>query len=100
MPELRAWNAEVLGVSGDGFDRQCEFARSLELAFPLISDPEQLIAAEYGARRALLALDRRITYVIDPAGRIAAVFHHEITIPRHDADVRAFLAERLGAPRA
>jgi peroxiredoxin Q/BCP len=101
LPELRAWNAEVVGVSSDKFDRQCDFARSLELGFPLLSDPDGAIARKYRARRPLLSLDRRITYVIDPEGRIAAGFHHELAVKRHDEDVRQFLEGKLGpAPAA
>jgi thioredoxin-dependent peroxiredoxin len=92
LPELRAHNAEVVGVSSDGFDLQCEFARSLELAFPLIADPDGAIARQYGARRALLGFDRRVTYIVDPAGLIAAVFHHETAIGQHERDVRGFLS--------
>ena len=100
LPELRAWNAEVVGVSSDKFDRQCDFARSLELSFPLVADPDSAIARKYGARRPLVSLDRRITYVIDPEGRIAAGFHHELAVNRHDQDVRQFLEQRLGPPPA
>ena len=92
LPELRVHHAEVVGVSSDGFDRQCEFARSLELAFPLIADPDGAISRQYGARRALLGFDRRVTYIIDPAGLVAAVFHHEIAIGQHERDVRGFLS--------
>ena len=100
LPELRARNAEVVGVSSDGFDRQCEFARALELSFPLIADPEGTVARQYGARRALLNLDRRVTYVIDPEGLVASAFHHELAIGRHDADVRDFLARAAPAGAA
>jgi peroxiredoxin Q/BCP len=100
LPELRAWNAEVVGVSSDEFDRQCDFARTLELSFPLIGDSDGAIARKYRARRPLVSLDRRITYVIDPDGRIAAGFHHELAVNRHDQDVRQFLQERLGSPPA
>jgi peroxiredoxin Q/BCP len=96
LPELRAWNAEVIGVSSDPFDRQCEFAQSLELSFPLVADPDGAVAALYHAHRPLLSLDRRVTYVIDPDGRIAAAFHHEIAVRLHDADVRWFLEKHLG----
>ena len=100
LPELRAWNAEVVGASSDEFDRQCDFARTLELSFPLIGDSDGSIARKYRARRPLVSLDRRITYVIDPEGRIAAGFHHELAVNRHDQDVRQYLQERLGTPPA
>jgi peroxiredoxin Q/BCP len=100
LPELRAWNAEVVGVSSDKFERQCEFAQSLELSFSLIADPDGDIARKYEARRPLFSLDRRITYVIDPDGRIAAAFQHELAVNRHEQDVREFLTQRLGPPAA
>ncbi len=100
MPELRAWNAEVIGVSSDEFDRQCDFARTLELGFPLVADSDGAIATLYRARRPITSLDRRLTYVIDPDGRIAAGFHHELAVGRHDADVRRFMTDRLGPPPA
>ncbi len=84
----------MLGVSGDGFDRQCEFARSLELSFPLIADPDHAIAKRYGAHRALLRLNRRITYLIDPEGRIVSALHHELAIGRHDTEVLRALEAR------
>ncbi len=78
-------------MSSDPFDRQCAFARSLELSFPLLSDPDGAIASRYGARRLVTSADRRVTFVIDPEGRVAARFQHELAIARHDADVRDFL---------
>ena len=96
LPELRAHHAEVVGVSSDGFDRQCEFARSLALEFPLIADPGAAIARRYDAKWPLVQLDRRVTYVIDPEGLVAAAFHHELAIGRHEQDVRDFLARAAG----
>ncbi len=90
MQELRAQNVEVIGVSGEPFDRQCEFAKSLGLDFPLLADRDGSIAASYGAKRLLVSYPRRITYIIDPDGKIAAVFHHELRIQKHEADVRLF----------
>jgi peroxiredoxin len=98
MPELRGWNAEVVGISSDENDRQCDFAKSLSIEFPLISDPEGAIARQYGARRRLVSFDRRITYVIDPEGKIAAAFHHELAVKRHEQEVRDFLTLKLGPP--
>jgi thioredoxin-dependent peroxiredoxin len=85
-------------VSSDEFDRQCEFARSLELSFALLPDPDGAIARKYRARRLLVSLDKRITYIIDPAGTIAAAFRHELDAGKHEASVRAYFTERLGPP--
>lgn len=44
----------------------------------------------YQAKRPFLALDRRITYIIDPRGLIAAAFRYELDAARHEEDVRLF----------
>ena len=54
-------NAQVLGVSSDTLETHREFAKSLNLKFPLIADSGE-IRKLYGGGR--------ITYVIDPAGII------------------------------
>ena len=56
-----------------------------------MSDEDGGIARRFGARRLLTSLDRRVTFVVDPAGAVAAVFRHELAIGRHDQDVLAFL---------
>ena len=54
-------NAQVLGVSSDSLETHQEFAKSLNLSFPLITD-DGTIRKLYGGGR--------ITYVIDQAGVI------------------------------
>jgi len=54
-------NAQVLGVSSDSLETHRQFAQSLDLSFPLISDQGE-IRKLYGGGR--------VTYVIDEAGII------------------------------
>jgi len=54
-------NAQVLGVSSDSLETHHEFAKSLNLSFPLIADNGE-IRKLYGGGR--------ITYVIDQGGLI------------------------------
>ena len=54
-------NAQVLGVSADSLETHREFAKSLNLKFPLIADNGE-VRKLYGGGR--------ITYVIDQAGLI------------------------------
>ena len=90
-PELQAHGAEVVGVSTDGHATQCEFAQRYELTFPLVEDPGGRISEAYGVKRRLLPLNKRITFVIDPEGKIAARFHHDFQVNRHlDEVVRFF----------
>jgi peroxiredoxin Q/BCP len=88
-PDLRAVGAEVIGVSSDDFGRQCEFARFHDVNFPMIADADHAIQRDYRVRFAFLA--RRVTYVIDPRGIVAGVFHHEFQISKHLDEVLLFV---------
>lgn len=91
MDALAARGAIVLGVSAQDAASHRRFATKHRLPFPLLLDPDHRIAAAYGAlghgwRAALrrrFGFYRRITYIIDPQGRIA----HVVTRPdtRHHA---------------
>ena len=98
LPELAALGAEVVGVSTDPFDRQCEFARSLALEFPLIADPDQAISRAYDVLRFFPRVDRRVVYMIDREGRIASVLHHEVAIGWLHKEVREFLQLQAHRP--
>lgn len=78
-------------MSGDTHERQCEFVRSLEVEFPMIGDKDGEIARAYEAKRPLIHLDRRMTYVIGRDGRIAHAIQSELSMARHIDEVRAFL---------
>jgi peroxiredoxin Q/BCP len=73
---FQQWGIAVLGCSIDGADAHRAFARKYRLPFPLLLDPDKKIAKAYGADNGIpiLGLDRRITYVIGPDGRIAKVY--------------------------
>lgn len=58
-------NAQVLGVSTDTIESHKRFAESLDLEFPLLSDPGGKIQAQYGSGR--------ITFIIDQDGMIRDV---------------------------
>jgi peroxiredoxin len=97
--EIRALGADVLGVSMDAHDVQCRFVEAQGTRFPMIGDAEGVIARAYGVKRALLPIAKRVTFVIDPAGRIAARFAHEFQVSRHLDDVLRFLEDaRKAAP--
>ncbi len=93
-PDLRELGAEVIGVSVDDHATQCEFTSREGVTFPMIGDHDERISRAYGARRSLLPFDKRVTFVIDPEGRVAAKFHHELQISKHLDDVMRFLREQ------
>lgn len=81
-PELAKTGAVVMGVSTDDADSHRAFASKYQLPFLLLPDPDAEIAKAFGVPlkngRA-----KRVTFVIDKAGKIARVFP-EVT-PRDHA---------------
>ena len=81
--EIARYGAQVVGVSTDAQDTQCEFAQRESVQFPLIADPDQKIARDYRVKWPLLGRAQRVTFVIDRQGKIAARIHHELSAERH-----------------
>lgn len=90
-PEIQALGGEVLGVSLDDFETQCDFASRNAVTFPLISDKDRRISEAYGAVRSLLPFDKRITLIISPEGKILYRFQHQFQVSKHLDDVLTFL---------
>jgi peroxiredoxin Q/BCP len=89
--DVRALGAEIVGVSVDEHDTQCEFAQKNELRFPLVADSDKIISKAYGVLWPGLPLDKRVTFVIDEEGVVQAVFRHEFQVVKHLDDVLHFL---------
>ena len=92
--ELAALGAEVLGVSIDTLEQQCEFANAEGVKFPMLGDPSRDIARSYDVLWPLLNVAQRVTYVIGPDGHIEAIFHHELLVGKHLESVRAHLKSK------
>ena len=90
---IRSLGAELLGISVDTVKRQCEFAEKENLRFTLIGDASKEIGRAYGVLWPVLDIDRRVTFILDPAGVIEHVIHHEVRVYRHLDDVLAWLRE-------
>ena len=72
--------AEIFGVSVDSPESHRKFIDKYKLPFPLLSDPEKKIVNAYGVwveksmyGRKYMGAERS-TFIIDPDGRIAAIF--------------------------
>ena len=78
--ELAEQNAIVIGVSPDGVDSHDRFRDKYDLNFPLLSDPDHVVAETYGAWGKKKMYGReyegiiRSTFVIDAEGRIERVY--------------------------
>jgi|SRR5579875_1519090 peroxiredoxin Q/BCP len=86
----------VLGCSVQDATSHTAFIKKYNLPFPLLVDSDKKIAAMYGAANGIpaLGLDRRISYVIDPQGKIVKVY------PKVDPSTHAseIIAEFANAP--
>jgi peroxiredoxin Q/BCP len=78
--EITATGAAIFGVSIDPVKAHEKFIAKFDLPFPLLSDPEKEIVAAYGVwvEKSMYGKKymgtERTTFVIDPKGKIAAIF--------------------------
>lgn len=93
----------VIGASFDSVNEQKKFDDEQHFGYTLLSDPTRSIGESYGAVRqagerfAEYGLPRRISYLIDPAGKIAKVYLVEADGLDLDAHATAVLADIAAA---
>jgi len=96
--EFGAVGAHVVGISADQVDKQRRFDEKESLGFPLLSDPDRIVAAQLGAKRGVSFLpNKRITFVIDTDRSILDVFHSEVSMGSHADKALALLKARSAA---
>ena len=96
--EFGAVGAHVVGISADQVDKQRRFDEKESLGFPLLSDPDRVVAAQLGAKRGISFLpNKRITFVIDTDRSILDVFHSEVSMGSHADKALALLKARSTA---
>jgi peroxiredoxin Q/BCP len=98
--DLQGKETEVIGVSRDDNESHTKFAAKYKLQFPLIADTDssliksfRLQDGAFGKLGKLLGRAPRYTFVIDKAGKIAGVFHAEISAGVHTDGVRELIAK-------
>jgi peroxiredoxin Q/BCP len=78
--EFKAKGAVILGVSTDSVSSHVKFTTKYQLPFPLLADEDKKIVNAYGAWGEKSFMGRkylgiyRITYLIDPQGKIARIW--------------------------
>lgn len=99
--DMTARNAVVLGVSADDAAAHQKFATKYDLNFPLLVDPGKQMLEAYGAwgekqmyGKRYMGVNR-ITYVIDPEGRVAKTWP-KVKADGHAEEVRAALEALQG----
>jgi len=98
LPRFEGLNAVVWGVSANNERDHQKFARKYDLNFPLLVDPDRAMIEAYGAWTEKSMYGKtymgvpRITYVIDPEGRVAKVWP-KVSPEEHAAEVAEALAQ-------
>jgi thioredoxin-dependent peroxiredoxin len=88
----------VVGVSADTPELQQKFIDKFDLTFTMVPNRDKTIIADYGVMAVLGIVAKRSTFVIDPDGKIAAVWP-EVKIEGHADDVTATI-RKLSAQRS
>ena len=86
MDKIKAYDAEVLGVSTDSLDSHNKFGSALNLNFPLVADSDFTISKAYGVFNEERQMSRRVTFVIDKEGLIRHIFH-KVDVRAHADEV-------------
>ena len=73
IQKLRSGGSEVLGVSTDNLDTLKAWGNELKLDYPLLSDADGKVAELYGVLMPGRKMAKRVTFVIDRAGKIQYV---------------------------
>ncbi|MGW0435858.1 peroxiredoxin [Micromonospora sp. NPDC003197] len=94
--EFAQVGAHRVGISRDAVDRQREFSGRHGFDYPLLSDPDGVVARQFGVLRRLPLgplSTRRMTFVIGVDRRIVEVIHSELSMNEHaDLALRALQA--------
>ena len=99
--EFAALGASCVGISTDSTEVQAGFATKQRLDYPVLSDHDGAVAAEFGVKRGLLgklAPVKRHTFVIDTDRTILKIITGELRAAVHADDALAFLRERSHTP--
>jgi peroxiredoxin Q/BCP len=84
--EFASVGANRVGISTDAVDKQAKFAEQQKFDYPLLSDSNGSVAAQFGVKRGLLGKlmpVKRTTFVIDTDGRVLDVIASELSMDTH-----------------
>lgn len=90
--KLRVFNVAYFTASTDPVDMNTEFAKSLELDYPILSDPEGKTAEAYGVYNKERNAAARTTFIIGEDGTILHIYD-KVDTATHGADLAKKLAE-------
>jgi thioredoxin-dependent peroxiredoxin len=90
--KLREFNVAYFTASCDPVEKNTEFAKSLDVDYPILSDPEGKVASDYGIYNAEKKAAARVTFIIGKDGKLLCV-ESAVKTESHGADMAAKLKE-------
>ncbi len=91
MGQYDAKGVQVLGISFDSVPDNAAFARKFGFNFPLLCDTSRTVGVAYGAADdAKAQYPKRVSYLIDPAGRIRKAYP-KVNAAAHPEEILADL---------
>ena len=80
---FRNLNIDIYGISRDDIPTHQLFKKAHNLPFDLLADTDGKVAAAYGATVPIIKFTRRITFLLDPRHRIAAIYENLFSAGKH-----------------
>lgn len=84
--EIQSKGAVIYGISLDDLETQKQFKEKYKLPFELISDSGKDISRKYDALSLLGFVTKRITYIVNPDGKIVYIFDN-VNPAKHDQQI-------------
>ncbi len=81
--EFEAVGAQRIGISADAVEKQAEFDDKHGLGYPLLSDPDRVVAHAFGVSRRGPLHNKRATFVIGTDQTIVEVVTSELNMNVH-----------------
>ena len=73
IAKLESTDTQVFGLSVDSVPANREFAKQIEITFPLLSDFKRTVVKDYGVFNEEQGFGNRATFLIDKEGKIAEI---------------------------
>jgi peroxiredoxin Q/BCP len=83
--EFEAVGAQRVGISADQVAKQKQFSEKHAFDYPLLSDPDGVVATQFGVRRRFTKLSptKRATFIIGPDLKVIDVIQSEVRMNVH-----------------
>jgi len=80
MAKLESTDTQVFGMSVDSIPANREFAKQIEITFPLLSDFKRTVVKAYGVYNEEQGFGNRATFLIDKEGIIQKIDEGNVAI--------------------